>query len=158
MLVRLGSSAVESGEETLVWSKYSAGTVTGTFLASETEPQGLYCGPIGPPSQIPSHRRVSPAWSSARLLQLCKLSKQVSSLQTICLHCFPSLSKSVKLVMAIVTVLTIMTMLAIETVMAIVTALVIETVMAIVTALVIETDLAIVTVVAGIKYKKLVPG
>ena len=33
----------------------------GTFLASKTEPQRLYRGPLGPPSQIPSHGRVPPA-------------------------------------------------------------------------------------------------
>ena len=32
----------------------------GTFLASKTEPQRLYRGPLGPPSQIPSHGRVLP--------------------------------------------------------------------------------------------------
>ena len=41
MLVCLGSSAVESGEETSVCSEYSAGTVTETFLSSKTEPQRL---------------------------------------------------------------------------------------------------------------------
>ena len=39
MSVRSGSSAVESGEETLVWSEYSGGTVTETFLTSETKPR-----------------------------------------------------------------------------------------------------------------------
>ena len=37
MPVYSGSPAAESGEETSVCSKYSAGTVTGTFLPSKTE-------------------------------------------------------------------------------------------------------------------------
>ena len=41
MRVRSGSSAVELGEETSVWYEHSAGTVTGTFLASKTERQRL---------------------------------------------------------------------------------------------------------------------
>ena len=36
------------------------GNRDGTFLASKTEPQRLYCGPLGPPSQILSHGRVPP--------------------------------------------------------------------------------------------------
>ena len=72
MLVCSGSSAVESGEETSVCSEYSAGTVTGTFLSSKTEPQRLYRGPLGSPSQIPSHGKVLPAWLLARLVQLYK--------------------------------------------------------------------------------------
>ena len=61
MSVRSGSSAVELGEETLVWSKYSAATITKTFLASKTDPQRLYRGPLGPLSQILLHGRVLPA-------------------------------------------------------------------------------------------------
>ena len=61
MPVRSSSFAVELGEETLVWSEYSATTMTRTFLASKTEPQRLYRGPLGPPLQIPSHGRVPPA-------------------------------------------------------------------------------------------------
>ena len=38
MPVRSGSSVVELGEETSVWSAYLAGTMTGTFL-SKTESQ-----------------------------------------------------------------------------------------------------------------------
>ena len=41
MPVRLGSSAVELGEQTSVWSEYSAATMTRTFLASKTKPQRL---------------------------------------------------------------------------------------------------------------------
>ena len=37
MSMRLDSSAVELGEETLIWYKYSVGTVTETFLSSKTE-------------------------------------------------------------------------------------------------------------------------
>ena len=37
MLVRSGSSVVESGEERSVWSEYLAGIVTGTFFSSKTE-------------------------------------------------------------------------------------------------------------------------
>ena len=87
MPVRLGSSAVELGEEMSVCYKHSAETVMGTFLSSETESQRLYRDPLGPRSQILLHGRVLPTWSSARLLQPCKLSKQVLSVQTVCLHC-----------------------------------------------------------------------
>ena len=61
MPVHSSSSAMELGEETSVWSKYSAATMTKTFLASKTEPQRLYRGPLGLPSQIPSYGRVLPA-------------------------------------------------------------------------------------------------
>ena len=61
MPVRSGSSAVELGEETSVWSKYSAATMTRTFLASKTESQKLYHSPLRLPSQIPLHGRVPPA-------------------------------------------------------------------------------------------------
>ena len=61
MPVRLSSSGVELGEETSVWSEYSAATMTRTFLAFKTEPQRLYRGPLGPSLQIPLHGRVPPA-------------------------------------------------------------------------------------------------
>ena len=60
MPVRSGSSAVELGEKTLVWSEYLAATMTRTFLASKTESQRLYRGPLGPSLQIPLSGRVSP--------------------------------------------------------------------------------------------------
>ena len=60
MPVRSGSSAVELGEKTLVWSEYSAATMTRIFLASKTEPQRFYCDPLGPSSQILLHGRVPP--------------------------------------------------------------------------------------------------
>ena len=47
MSVRLGSSAVELGEETSVWYEHSAETVTGTFLASKTERQRLLSWSLG---------------------------------------------------------------------------------------------------------------
>ena len=90
-------------------------------------PQRLHHRPLGPPPQIPSHQRVPPAWSSARILQPCNSFRQAPSLQTVGLYCrrwgmasptkkvswknqtIPSLSCSEKPVMAIVTVLVVVT-------------------------------------------------
>ena len=41
MPVCLGSTAVEMGEKTLVWSEYSAGTVTGRFWPSRPSHKGF---------------------------------------------------------------------------------------------------------------------
>ena len=44
----------------------------------------LYRGPLGPPSQIPLHGRVPPAWLSARLVQLYKSSRRALCKPYIC--------------------------------------------------------------------------
>ena len=85
----LGSFAVESGEKMSVWSKYLAGLwrgplqrLAGQFVLGKKDehswppksspgwmpsaPQRLHHRPLGPSPQIPSHRRVQPAWLSAR--------------------------------------------------------------------------------------------
>ena len=140
-------------------SEYSVGIMTGISSTLNKaicvcEPQGLFI--IVPWAAVASTRlvvciQVSPldanymsalsevkkdiTWSTSGLTLATR--KVFWKNQT-----FPSLSRSEKLVMAIVTVL------AVQTVMAIVTLLAIETVMAIVTALAIETDMAIMILLA----------
>ena len=74
----------------------------GTFLAFKTKPQGLYRGPLGPPSQIPSHGRVP----------LAVVIMVVVAVVTVLV---------VKTVRAIVTFVAIVTVLVVQTVMDIVT-------------------------------------
>ena len=152
-------------ENASVSSEYSAGIVTGTFLASETEPQRLSHRPLGrcrtffrlkSSTRLVVYSRVSPS-DANRMSALLKVKNYASVSQQKVFwknQTCPNLSWSEKLVMVIVTILAvqtvmaIVTLLAIKTVMAIMTALAIEIDMAIVTMLAIETDMAIVTMLA----------